>query len=73
MDEVDGAVHDIHLRLTELVERAKKCEVEQQRQRLEIEALRQQLKELSALLAKGAYTKRAPLPASRTGRIGDDR
>lgn len=41
-------------------------------QALQIRALRDEVKRLTADLARASYS-RAPLPATRTGRIGDDR
>ena len=67
------ALHRINLELRKLTERWAENTRRIEAQALENHALRDEVKRLTALVAQGACTKRAPLPPARAGRIGDDR
>ncbi|OHE86597.1 MAG: hypothetical protein A2213_08065 [Lysobacterales bacterium RIFOXYA1_FULL_68_6] len=70
---MNDAIHNIHLQLKKLEEADERAIGIIEAQRYQIRALRDEVKRLTADVAKAAYTKRAPLPAARAGRIGDDR
>ena len=69
---MNEAIHNIHLQLKKLAERMADDERRIDAQAFENNALRDEVKRLTADVARLSY-KRAPLPASRAGRSGDDR